>query len=60
MELQAAVLAYRAHIADFFEKVDPRPTDEWIAKKVDELVPLDIAETLPDVPQFAEQEENAA
>jgi hypothetical protein len=60
MELQAAVVVYRAHIAEFFEKTDPRPTDEWIAKKVDELVPLETAEALTDAPEFTEQEEAAA
>jgi hypothetical protein len=44
MELQEAIHAYRAQIADFFGKLDPRPTDEWIASKVDQLMPLERAE----------------
>ncbi|HEY0417379.1 MAG TPA: hypothetical protein VGC78_13430 [Gaiellaceae bacterium] len=60
MELQEAVLAYRAQIAELFGKVDPRPTDEWIAKRVDELLPLEMAETLSVAPQFMEQEASAA
>jgi hypothetical protein len=59
MELQEAVLAYRAHVADFFSKADPRPTDDWIAKKVDQLIPLETAETLTDAPPFTKQEQVA-
>jgi hypothetical protein len=41
MELREAVLAYRAEIAEILGKLDPCPTDEWIAQKVDEVLPLE-------------------
>lgn len=35
MELQEAGLLHRYHIAQVLRKLDPRPTDEWIAEQVD-------------------------
>jgi hypothetical protein len=42
MELQEAVVLYRAQIAELFRKLDPPPTEEWIAQKVDRVMPLTI------------------
>ena len=41
MEPQEAVVAYRAHIVQFYERAVPRPTDEWIADLVNRLWPVE-------------------
>ena len=48
MELQEAVVACRAQIVELLGQLDPRPTDECIAKTVDDLIPLGSGETPTD------------